>query len=309
MIEQLLRWASERGYAVAWGPAATAEEARAEILGRRERGELDAGFFHDEIESLAGTGQPTSDATLVMVAKPVPAHLVHFRLDGRTVDGVMPPTYVHYRARFEEVRQDLARHGLPGARVEHFGWPLKATATRLGLVRYGRNNVAYAPGLGSYIQLCAFLTEAALPVPDTGATSAPALLDECAGCGACASACPTGAIDEDRVLLRAELCLTELNENVCPWPAWLQASAHHCLIGCLACQQACPVNDELEVEDTGLEFSEEETRTLLGEASEGSGRAESGIRFKLSWLGPRDAEPILGRNLRALLEARGALAG
>lgn len=302
MTNGLERWADERGYHVAWGPVEAVAEARREVLARVAAGELHAGFFREELEPLVGE-VPLQGGTAVAVAKPVPAHLVHFLVDGGTIDGLLPPTYVRYRATFEEVRRDLAGHGLPGARVEHIGWPVKAVAARLGLVRYGRNNVTYTPGLGSYVQICCFLTDAALPTTDR-TVHAPALLDECTSCGICASACPTGAIDGERVLLHAERCLTCLNENTGAWPSWLPAAAHHCLLGCLYCQQACPVNGPLEVVDTGLEFSEEESRSLLVAGEGGSGRAETGIRFKLAWLGQPYAEPVLGRNLRALLNAR-----
>jgi len=300
MADRLGRWAEEHGYRVAWGPAAVVENARREIAGRLAHGELDAAFFRDELDPLTGGELPEGVATVVVVAKPAPAHLVHFRLDGRTVDALLPPTYVRYRATFEDVRQDLARAGLPGARVEHLGWPVKAVAARLGLVRYGRNNVTYAPGLGSYLQLCGFLTDAEFSAAGR-CDAAPALLDECATCTACVSACPVFAIDEERVLLHGERCLTHLNESPGPWPAGLPASAHNCLLGCLLCQRACPVNGELEVVDTGVEFSEAETRALLRDGAASEGRGETGVRFKLAWLGQPYAEPVLGRNLRALL--------
>ena len=40
------------------------------------------------------------------------------------------------------------------------------------------------------------------------------------------------------------------------------------------------------------------------EVAERRGSAECGIRFKLAWLGQPYIEPVLGRNLRALLDAR-----
>lgn len=302
MQERLLRWASERGYRVAWGPVGVVEEARREIRERHARGEFDPEFFRVELEAQSGEVPLPGDGAVVVVAKPAPAHAVRFWLPGRAVEALIPPTYVRYRATFEDVRRELASSGLPGARVDHLDWPIKPIAARLGLVRYGRNNVTYVPGLGSYAQLCAFLTDAALPSAG-GVPASPALLDECAGCSACVSACPTGAIDEERVLLRGERCVTHLNENPGPWPAWLPESAHNCLLGCLLCQQACPANGPLEVVATGLEFSEEETRALLGEGPKPGGHAETGIRFKLAWLGQPYSEPVLGRNLRALLTA------
>jgi epoxyqueuosine reductase len=305
MKAQLRSWADARGYRVAWGPVECVLDARAEIARRHASGELDDAFYRAELELLATGGLPRSGATVVVVAKPAPAHRVRFRLSGTDVAAILPPTYVRYRPTFEEVRQDLVAHGLAGARVEHLGWPVKAVAARLGLARYGRNNVAYVEDLGSYVQLCAFVTDAALPVEAGAAPAEPLLLDECATCDACVSACPTGAIDGERVLLRAERCMTFVNENPGAWPAWMSERWHNCLLGCLYCQQGCPVNPELKVIDTGVVFSEEETDALLAEADTGGSTGETGIGAKLAWLGQPYAEPVLGRNLRALLAASG----
>lgn len=305
MDEKLLRWAADRGYRVAWGAAGVVRDARAEIDARRASAEITSGFFQAELEPMARREPSRGGNTVIVVAKPRPAHLVELELEGGRLDALLPPTYVRYRATFEEVRQDLAANALPGARVEHFAWPLKAVAARLGLVRYGLNNIAYAPGIGSYLQLCGYLTDARLPERED-APAGPTLLVECESCGACASACPTGAIDPDRVLLRAERCLTLANENTGEWPGWVPPWAHHCLLGCLLCQRACPVNPELPIERTGLCFSAEETRALLDGGEGGGERPETGIGIKLAWLGQPYAEPVLGRNLRALVASQRA---
>ncbi len=303
-MENLLNsWAEERGYAVAWGPAAGLQQARQEVRDRRKTGELEPVFYESELRALVDSVQPPVDGAVVVVAKPRPASRVAFELDDGILETILPPTYVRYRATFEDVRQDLAAQGLPGSRVEILTGPLKTLAARLGLVRFGRNNVTYLPGAGSYVQLCGFITDAHL-APSAVAPASPQLLDECAGCTACRRACPTQAIVADRVLLRAERCLTFVNENPGEWPSWVSASAHRCLIGCLLCQRACPANPKLDVEDTGLCFSAEETRLLLGSGPAGELRGETGIRAKLAWLGQPYAEPVLGRNLRALLQAR-----
>ena len=299
----LLEWAAERRYGVAWGPLTVIRDASEEIARRWVGGELDEAFYRAELASLDGGETPTSGSVLV-VAKPRPASRVTFELPGGPLDALLPPTYVRYRATFEEVRQDLAAHGLPGARVEHLAGPLKTIASRLGLVRYGRNNITYLAGAGSYIQLCGFVTDVLLPSGAVG-VGGPRLLAECEGCRRCQKACPTGAIDSDRLLLHAERCLTLLNERTDPWPDWVPARAHRCLIGCLLCQRACPANPELEVEDAGVHFTEGETRGLLRAAQRGGERDETGLRMKLAWLGRNDPESLLGRNLRALMDARG----
>ena len=303
MIEALQRWAGERGYQVAWGPAEVVQEARAEIAGRHAAAEVDDGFYREELQSLA-EGEALRDCeTVVVVAMPRPAHLIGFELDGGRLEALMPPTYLRYRQTFEDVRQDLESNGLAGARLEHLVWPLKSIAARLGLVRYGRNNIAYAGAFGSYMQLCGYLTDARLPLPQGWRPDEPELLPECDGCGACLAACPTGAIDDDRVLLHAERCLTHFNENAGEWPAGLPESSHHCLIGCLLCQRVCPANPDLPIERTGLRFSAADTRSLLGGWEPGSYRPETGIGHKLAWLGQPGLQPVIERNLRALLAA------
>lgn len=304
MIDRLQSWADDRGYRVAWGGAEVVERARAELVARRESGELDADFCRDELEFLFGTDDVGPLPTVLMVAMPRPAHRVGFDLGDGRLDALLPPTYLRYRATFEDLRQDLTAHGLPGARVELLTAPLKTVAGMLGLIRYGRNNISYAEGIGSYVQLCGFLTDAPLPADQGARGEGPELLAECADCTICQSACPTEAIAADRVLLHAERCITLANENPGEWPDSIPRRSHHCLVGCLACQRACPVNPKLRIEDTGVCFSAAETRSLLDCDGSPGRNAESGIRTKLAWLGQPGLEPVLGRNLRALLDKR-----
>jgi len=306
MEERLQGWARLRGYRIAWGPVALVGEAVSEIEGRVARQELDADFAANALDWVTAGAEQAAPGTVVVVAVPRPAHVVGFERDDDVYRTLLPPTYARYRALFEEVRQDLAAHALPGFSVEHLMAPLKAIAARLGLVRYGLNNLAYAEGIGSYLQLCAFVTDAPLAVANGGGSTEPALLDECLSCGACVSVCPSGAISDERVLLSAHTCLTHANETAGPWPAWVPQWAHTCLLGCLECQKVCPANPVLPVRDSGVVFSAAETRALLGGEGDGEESVESGVRAKLAWLGQPYAEPVLGRNLRALLDA-GAL--
>ncbi len=304
MEDRLRRWAESRGYGIAWGPASLVREVQQEIAARRMNGELAEPFYEAELAPIVEAPPPPAEGTVVMVAKPRTASRIHFELEDGLFETLLPPTYARYRATFEDVRQDLVTHGLPGARLELLMGPLKGLAARLGLVRYGRNNVTYAPGAGSYIQLCGYVTDVRLEQWMPGA-GAPRMLDACEDCSACRRACPTGAIDAGRVLLHAERCLTVLNENPGAWPEWVPERAHTCLLGCLICQHACPANPKLTVKDSGLCFTLGETRALLGSDPAEPPRWETGIRTKLAWLGQPYAEPVLGRNLQALVRARG----
>jgi epoxyqueuosine reductase len=308
MPQRLLAWAHERGYRVAWGPIEAAALAVRDVAGRHAAGEIDREFFDSNLAgfSLFEAGRCCGDRVLVVVM-PRPAHSVSFDIDGRPHHVVIPPTYVRYRPLFDELARDIKVHALPpGSRVERVNAPLKSLAARLGLVRYGRNNLTYDPQFGTSIQLFGYVTDAPLPVSDGWRPSEPELLPECESCTACRDACPTGAIGSDRVLLLGERCLTWWNERDVPWPAWLPLSAHHCLVGCLACQDACPANVPLAVADTGVTFSPEETRAILEDDADPAGRIRASIRVKLDRIGLSE-ERVIGRSLRALL-ANGSLA-
>lgn len=305
MLEELRRWATARGYLVAWGPLELAVAVQGEVARLGASGALEKEFYASEVGSLAETqvGQMRGLATVLMVVKPRPAHTVPFDLDGRRVEAILPPTYVRYRPLFDDVAADLQANPLRGSRIDRLMAPLKPLAVRLGLVRYGRNNVTYAPGVGSYIQLLGYLTDASLPLPGGWRPQEPALLPECEGCGACRAVCPTRAVAEDRVLLHAERCLTYVNENPGPWPAFVPARAHRCLLGCLLCQRACPANPKLPLESAGVEFSREETEALLADTGDHLAPVWDGVRAKLERLGQPYSEPVIGRNLQALVEA------
>ena len=311
MHDRLLKWASERGYLVAWGPAELAIAAQEEVTRLATSGVLEGKFYATELGSTAHNQNARTEglATVVVVAKPRPAHVVEFAAGGEVIEAVFPPTYVRYRPLFEEVAADLGANALPGVRIERLMAPLKPLAVRLGLVRYGRNNVTYAPGFGSFIQLLGYLTDAVLPLPEGWRPQELALLPECETCGVCRAICPTGAIDEDRVLLHAEHCLTYANENAGPWPSWVPSTVHNCLVGCLVCQRACPANTEMPLERSGVIFGDEETRALLADTGEHVGEVWDRIRARLTTLGQPYSEPVVGRNLLALVEASGRGAG
>ena len=241
---------------------------------------------------------PPGARSRVVVANPQPPIRLTFEHEGTKVETVIPPTYLArvpdgaVRAALEEML------GPSGHHVEDANVPLKLLAASSGLARYGRNNVTYVPGFGSFHRLVAFFTD--LPGDEDG-WRPPQMLDACTRCTACARLCPTGAIGSDRFLLHHDRCLTFLNEQRGPMPGWLDASVHHTLVGCMRCQQACPENRTLRrwfVQ--GPSFDEAETSLLL----RGRGPAELPPRVaaKLEALDWPDVDlPVLARNLRLLV--------
>ncbi len=310
MIHELKEWAARHGYAVAWGDLSAVAGALDDIGRRDAGGELDEEVrraWRGEFDGPAGGGSEEPRGVL-LVAVPRAAHRVTFTVGGAPVATLVPPTYVGYRRLPALVREQLEADG-PGTRLElePLSAPLKGTAARLGLVRYGRHNVTYVPGMGSYFQMVGFLTRAALELPAGWRPLPPRELPTCAGCDLCLEACPNGAITEDRFLIRAERCRTLHNETPGPWPERFPVAAHDCLIGCLACQEACPVNaGRLRIEAAPVRFDEAETRALLRDEVGGADPAAERLRAGIEALGMIHHAPVLGRNRGLLLRARAA---
>ena len=126
------------------------------------------------------------------------------------------------------------------------------------------------------------------------------LMARCDDCRACMVKCPTAAIDPERFLLHAERCLVFHNERAAdyPYPSWLNAAATDTLIGCMLCQQFCPVDRPYRdwfADD--VEFSEIETGWLLGGAL--LEQLPVSTRARLVSLGLDSLIDVLPRNLRA----------
>jgi epoxyqueuosine reductase len=307
MIDELTDWAVDRGYEIAWGPLAVLDAVRADIDGRRHTGELSPEVYHENLRWFKYPEDiPLAGArSVIVVAVPRPTHTVVFSLEDGALSAVIPPTYVDYGKIGERVCKDLAESVFAGkAEVVPFLVPLKALATRLGLAAYGRNNITYTERFGSYQQLVGAVTDVELACPPGEYSAPPAVMPECESCDECLTACPTGAIGEDRFLLHTELCLTHHNERERDFPEWIPASVHHCLVGCMACQEACPQNaGRYREESTGLVFSLEETNELLGDVREPDGTPARRASARLQSLGMTETA-VLGRNLRALVKRR-----
>ncbi|MEW6569522.1 MAG: 4Fe-4S double cluster binding domain-containing protein, partial [Chloroflexota bacterium] len=237
-----------------------------------------------------------------------PAHRVTFDTGRGVFEVVVPPTYAWHGKVRRQVKHELETIVLKGKyRVATLRAPLKAIAARLGLVTYGRNSLTYAPGMGSYHQLMGFLTDATVEPRPTCAARCAEISSECECCQACRSACPTGAIRADQLMLEAEKCVTLHNGSTRAWPGWIPESAHNCLVGCLICQEVCPQNEGLlRLEPAGVSFTEEETRAILSDNADHSSSAWGAIKTKLNAAGMVYLEAVMGRNLKALMAQEGS---
>ena len=237
--------------------------------------------------------------SIILVAVPQPKLRISFTLNGESVKFIVPPTYGE-RKKEKRTRELLKQILEPaGYRIAEANIPKKLLAVRCGLAAYGKNNVTYVPGMGSFYGLMAAYSD--FPATE-GALQESKMMERCQNCSACVKHCPTNAISSDRFLLYAERCITFHNEkpgNV-TFPAWIDPSWHHCLVGCLHCQRVCPENRKVwKWVEEGAEFSQEETALLLEGLPFDQLPAATGE--KLERLDLESFVDIFPRNLKALL--------
>ena len=262
--QDLLDRLDERGWKARIVPIDRLAELEGAIRSQRDAGLLHAALDRAQLHQFSFT-RPADlpDArSIIAVAVPVPQVRIIFHWRGAPVPIVLPPTYVSYTPTTIAVQNTLARWlALDGFQVARPRLPLKTLAAGSGLAAYGRNNLCYVSGLGSFLRLVAAFSDLS---SDGASWRVPASLDRYPSCVACLRPCPTGAAAPDRFLLHAERCLTYHNEAAADFPAWIDPSWHHCLVGCMRCQTTRPGNKRVvEWFDDRLEFSEDEAALIV----------------------------------------------
>lgn len=245
-------------------------ELQEDIEGSLKQGLLDEDFFQERLawfkfkvpESL-----PEAQS-LIVVAVPRPQSQAVFTWNGRSQALILPPTYTAYDETTKKVQVLLAEIlEREGYKVASTALPLKLLSVRSGFAEYGRNNISYVSGMGSFLQLVAAYSD--MPCEKDQWREAK-MMKSCQECQLCRQACPTGAIPSDRFLLRAERCIVYHNERKgdIPFPEWMDPAWHNCVVGCLHCQRVCPHNRSfLQWIGEREEFTEKETELLLEGAS------------------------------------------
>lgn len=299
VMDELMAMIAEQGWRGTLVPVERLAEVETTIEGYHENGSLDDRLYDGILDGMVY--EPPEELpearSIVIVAVPVPPVRIFFHRNGESIPVVVPPTYTGYMARTESVRQILGDflegngHRLAGALL-----PLKTLAVRSGLAEYGRNNICYVDRLGSHLQLVGAFTD--LPCEDHS-WRRPEAMDLCSSCEECLRNCPTGAIIGSRFLLHAEICLTFHNENPGEFADWIKPEWHHCLIGCMRCQEVCPMNSDVAAGYDDLpSFTASETDLLIGDEPFETLPGET--TAKLSSMGLTEDPTILRRNLRML---------
>jgi len=177
---------------------------------------------------------------------------------------------------------------------------LKRLAIRTGLGKYGRNNLCYVEGMGSFLKLFAFFTDFSFEEDNWKEAE---MMDSCANCKVCLKQCPTGSISEDNFVINIERCIPLYNEVPGEFPDWIDPNSHNSLMGCMSCQLPCSANIEVSTKTQKLDpVSEQETKKIL----EGCLDDEliQSLSEKLRMFKPEDASyffPVISRNLQVLL--------
>jgi epoxyqueuosine reductase len=270
-----------------------------EIEERYERGLLDKEFYQERLAYFDFRIPPKDlreAKSLIVVAVPRPQSQAVFTRNGESKALIIPPTYVANEKTRMQIRDLLTEVLAPREyRVTPTALPLKLLAAQSGLGVYGRNNICYVPSMGSFLQLVAFYSD--LPCWKDNWREAQ-MMKYCNNCYACRQVCPALAVPNDRFLLHAERCIVFHNERKgdIPFPAWIDPSWHNCLVGCMHCQRVCPQNRKfLQRFGEKEEFSEEETKLLIGEVPRG--RLSATTVRKLKNLDLYDDIDILPRNV------------
>jgi epoxyqueuosine reductase len=288
----------ERGYRGAVLPIEHVAQLKYEIQDHLRQGDIDAGLYEKRLSHFrfdVSKSLPRA-CSIIIAAAPQPQRKVTFHLNGQTYPVIIPPTYyADTDNQIGEMLKDILNS--KGYQLYPAALPEKLLAVCSGMAKYGRNNIAYVEGLGSFVSPRAFLSD--MPAGSSEWLE-PRAMKECDSCKACLKACPTGAIVPDRFLVHAERCITFLNEGNEEFPEWIDPAWHNSLIGCMKCQLVCPVNKHfVKWVEEGEDFNEAETQLILNGVPLDRIPPETGNKLKRCYM--LEYLDVLPRNLRALL--------
>jgi epoxyqueuosine reductase len=288
----------ERGYRGRVLPIERVAELKCEIEEWLRQRRIDAAFFDKRLSHFkfdVSTTLPGA-CSIIIAAAPQPQRRTTFHFNGQIYSVIIPPTYYgDTDDQIMEVLQNILNSY--GYRLCPTVLPEKLLAARSGMAKYGKNNIVYIEGLGSFVSPRAFLSDMPFGSNDW---LEPQVMKECEKCKACLNECPTKAIVPDRFLIHAERCITFLNEEKGEFPKWVNPAWHNSLVGCMKCQLICPVNNRLvKWVEEGEDFTESETRLILDGVPLDHMPPETVSKLNRCYM--LEYLDVLPRNLRALM--------
>ncbi len=172
-----------------------------------------------------------------------------------SVDAYYLASNAAYR-RAKELAEELRGRGIPAEANPKLDYKRLLAGT--GEFVIGKNTLLYFGDLGS--RFAVGCVEAEMDLPPASEFAA----RNCGGCGACASACPTGAISEGE--FAPERCIRSLMDRTENDVETVKKFGNR-LFGCDICQRVCPLNRGETVDPPPglLEFLDVENVILCAE--------------------------------------------
>ena len=275
------------------------DEMRDELFALRDSNMIDKKLYKDMLSGMEFNLDNTlkNAKSIIVIAAPQIISKANFQYKGTTYSLNLPPTYVAdgIRSKVKEIMSEISSKN--DFKVQGTKLPQKQLAVKSGLAKYGKNNITYIDGMGSFHVLMSFYTDLDLLNDNWQAAQVDS---DCTNCSICLKNCPTGAISEKRFLINAEKCITFFNEYEDEFPQWVKPEWHNSLIGCMSCQLKCPKNSAFVNKSSVIAtFTEEETNMFLDKVSFES-LPEATVK-KLDDMEMTSNYSFLGRNIKILL--------
>ncbi len=237
--------------------------------------------------------------SLLVVSIPQKLASFTFHRRGQAYVMLIPTGYVDDGLDVAVLKAQLAREVLknPEGKFERARLPQKTLAVRSGLAMYGKNNVSYVPGYGSFHMLATYFVEQELPDQWQKMMK---LMPSCAKCSICTRLCPTQCIRPENFVIDAGRCVALYNEIEVPVPDWMDPKVHHTVAGCLHCQLKCKGNrGYTEDIDAVADFDENETDFLAGGSTEET--MVKAVKAKLKRFPMVEEYSLFSRNMKLAL--------
>lgn len=154
--------------------------------------------------------------------------------------------YAASNAAYHAARALEARLLASGIKAKaNVSYPAREAAVRAGLGKIGHHGLLISPRFGTRVVIILMATD--LPAPKADCAQAG---ERCLQCGRCASACPSGAIDEQG-MRHPERCMRNFMMEGIVAPEALRERMGMRLLGCDICQRVCPMQPRVEEEPGG----------------------------------------------------------
>lgn len=233
--------------------------------------------------------------SIIIIGIPQKITIVEFQKNKIKYNVVIPPSYIYREDK--KICIDILSKVL-NEKIHPAYIPLKMLAVHSGLGKYGRNNICYIKGMGSFLRLEGFYIDYPISIDNWQEKQ---IMKICRNCNICIKSCPHNCIKDNNFLINAEQCLTYFNEYSEDFPEWIRD--HNALVGCMRCQINCPMNkDFISLKKRDMIFSEEETNIILRGFKKDDYRKE--VYKKIRMLNMDDYKDLLPRNLNVLINLK-----